>query len=449
MPPLRGIVFDMDGTLTVPNLDFAKMYQDCGIKADQDILYEMKHNMSAERAAECQAIIDQMEQNGRDTLQLMPGAHELLTWCRAHHNGSNENIPTAIVTRNTKLSVDRLEELLSLSSQPEAAITATPTLQNPFQQPHVFDVIISRDDESFPPKPDPASLRHILQKWGITNDNVDHDNATASVVMVGDSPANDVAYGKAAGTTTVLVDSGRRFVATETAKQQDAMMTTPDCIVQHLWEIPRWLWLNREIPGPLGTHAPLLKYDTPIVSTNLVAHQAAADGNVKLLEEQLAKMEDDESKLQILWEACPETGNTPLIWAANAGHANVVQFLLSHLPTDQQKKEECLNIRGYLGATALSRAACRGHTECLQLLAAAAVPSRISCLDIPNDKMQYPLHFAAFKQHLDCVHILLEHGANPFVLDRKGRTPSLDTSNAEIRQVLEQAMQERLLRTVA
>ena len=83
----------------------------------------------------------------------------------------------------------------------------------------------------------------------------------------------------------------------------------------------------------------------------------------------------------------------------------------------------------------MSRAARRGHADCLRLLATAGAD-----LDIGNKKMQYPLHFAAFKENLKCVQILLEHGANTLVLDRKGRTPSQDTKNDEIRCVLELAM---------
>lgn len=137
-----------------------------------------------------------------------------------------------------------------------------------------------------------------------------------------------------------------------------------------------------------------------------------------------------------LFQVCTQTGNTPLIWAANAGHDHVVEYLLKEDSSSSEDKH--VDARGYLGATAVSRAACRGHGACLELLAAAGAD-----LDISNDKMQFPLHFAAFKQNLDCLHVLLKYGANPYVLDRKGRTPSLDTSNDDIRQVLQEAMMKR------
>lgn len=385
------------------------MYQKCGVDKDKDILHEINHVLSPSDADKCRAIVEEMEEEGRQTLQLATGARELLAWCRSH------GIPTALVTRNTRRTSDRLEELLlERTSVGNDRETTSSTSQ---QQPHAFDTVIARDDSDFPPKPDPASLRHILREWGV----VDIDVST-SVVMVGDSHANDVVYGKAAGATTALLDTGRRYMATETSKDT---AIHPDCIVQNLWELSRWLWLNMDIPGSLGTYSPLLKYDTPLVTSK--AGQAAVDGDLKTLE-QLPTTE--------LFQGCTKTGNTPLIWAANAGHDHIVEYLLQEgsLPSDNNH----VDARGYLGATAVSRAACRGHGACLELLAAAGAD-----LDSANDKMQFPLHFAAYKQHLDCIHILLNYGANPYVLDRKGRTPSLDTSNDEIRHVLEEAMMKQ------
>ena len=67
------------------------------------------------------------------------------------------------------------------------------------------------------------------------------------------------------------------------------------------------------------------------------------------------------------------------------------------------------------------------------LLEAGADPN------IGNDKCQYPLHFAAFQRHPSTVRLLLDHGANPFVLDRKGRTPAEDTSDPTIRAMIQDA----------
>merc|ERR1712125_286613 len=88
-----------------------------------------------------------------------------------------------------------------------------------------------------------------------------------------------------------------------------------------------------------------------------------------------------------------------------------------------------VDVKGYLSATAVSRASCRGHADVVRMLATAGNAN----LDIPNEKMQYPLHFAAFKKKMDVVKVLLEHDANTMVCDRKGRTPDEDTSDEMIR----------------
>ena len=41
--PLRGVVFDMDGTLTVPNLDFDEMYRRAGLVMGKDDILSPKH----------------------------------------------------------------------------------------------------------------------------------------------------------------------------------------------------------------------------------------------------------------------------------------------------------------------------------------------------------------------------------------------------------------------
>ena len=48
---LRGVIFDMDGTLTVPNHDFAEMYRRVGCKT-RDILTEIESWPEDERTAE-------------------------------------------------------------------------------------------------------------------------------------------------------------------------------------------------------------------------------------------------------------------------------------------------------------------------------------------------------------------------------------------------------------
>ena len=123
--------------------------------------------------------------------------------------------------------------------------------------------------------------------------------------------------------------------------------------------------------------------------------------------------------------------NTPLIWAADAGQAEVVQAIASRPAVD-------LNARGYLGSTALSRACRRGHADIVRHLLS------LDGLDpnIPNGKLQYPLHFAAFQGHAAVVAAMIESGkCDLAVKDRKGRTPAEDTKHQAIQAMLGTAMQ--------
>ena len=120
-----------------------------------------------------------------------------------------------------------------------------------------------------------------------------------------------------------------------------------------------------------------------------------------------------------------ETGNTPLVWAGTAGQTEATLFLV--------EAGVDVNHRGFLGNTALSRAARGGHVECLRaLLSSPDIDPNIG-----NEKKQFTLHFAAFKKQRECVRALLDSGkCDLTVVDRKGRTPDQDTSDEEIRAMI-------------
>ena len=362
-PVLRGVVFDMDGTLTVPNLDFKLMYERCGVPMSEDIL-EAIAKMPPADADAANAVIDEMEAEGRRTLRLMPGAAEVAAWLQAM------DIPTAIVTRNTRATVDHLHD----------ALWAPEGLEP-------FSPAITRDDANVKPKPDPDALRVIGEAWGAP---------AASLAMVGDSPANDVVFGKKAGAYTALVDTGRRFV--EGKGDEGASVTIP-----LLAGLPKALL--RDFTVESDKAGALTKFETPLPQTP--AAVAAAAGDLAALRACADVAAPDAS------------ANTPLVWAADAGHADCVAFLLA--------AGVAADAPGFLGATAVCRAARVGNVDALRaLLDAGADPN------LANDKLQSPLHFAAFKRHPACVAALLDAGASTLILDRKGRTPDQDTKDAAI-----------------
>lgn len=391
-PSLRGVIFDMDGTLTMPNLDFAEMYRRCGVSRTQDIL-EVVSFMDPSEAGRCNAIIEEMEEEGRRNLKLSHGALEFGRWLSSH------SVPMAIVTRNKKRTVDSFVRSLWL----ENGRASSSGVNN-------FSPIIARDSPvDVPFKPDSTAAELIAKQWSV-------DLPTSDLVMVGDSPANDVLFGKNAGIATALLDTHGRCTA-------DGSGSSPpveaDYVIEYLWQLPRMLFSNFNIDGPFGTGMPLKKYPAP-EATNSAA-VASITGDLQTL--------SSLSKEEIT--SIDDSGNTLLIWASDAGQTKAVELIMSKL-LEHECVDAHINVRGYLGATALCRASRRGHIQILEVLLQQGEADP----DIANDKLQYPLHFAAFKKHHNAVSTLLKYGANTLVLDRKGRTPAEDTSDEQIRETI-------------
>jgi hypothetical protein len=128
--------------------------------------------------------------------------------------------------------------------------------------------------------------------------------------------------------------------------------------------------------------------------------------------------------------ALDECGNTPLIWCADKGQSAALDLVLEVI---EKHDASSVNTRGYLGNTALARAARGGHVDCVvSLLKASQINPNIA-----NEKLQYALHFAAFKKHPAVVKALLDCKlVDTMVLDRKGRTPAEDTSDEAIRAMI-------------
>lgn len=130
-----------------------------------------------------------------------------------------------------------------------------------------------------------------------------------------------------------------------------------------------------------------------------------------------------------------EHGNNSIIWAADRGQNDCLVYILSQI----NENKDVINRRGYLGNTALGRAARGGHVSCvLTLLKQDEINP-----NVPNEKLQYPLHFAAFKKYLDVVHCMLSSGkCDVTVRDRKGRMPEDDTNVQDIRNAIQKYKEE-------
>jgi len=174
------------------------------------------------------------------------------------------------------------------------------------------------------------------------------------------------------------------------------------------------------LPKPINSDNTLNRFPTP---------------DPILLNSSLAAAQDNVMKIKTIpikdINQLDSYGNTVLIWAANNGSIHTVNYLIS-IPTCD------LNIQGYLGNTAISRCARGGHVECMAaLLKAKANPN------IGNVKKQYPLHFAAYAEQIECIQVMISSKLCDYtVLDRKGRIPAEDTRNRRIKQMLINAAKE-------
>ncbi|MDG9930881.1 MULTISPECIES: HAD family hydrolase [unclassified Pseudomonas] len=165
----RHWVFDMDGTLTVAVHDFPAIKRALGIPQEEDIL----HHLAALPEAEAQAKHAWLLEHERELAigsVAAPGAVALVRGL--HERGCR----LGILTRNA-------HELALLTL---AAIG----LGDCFDSADV----VGRGEA--PPKPDPAGLLHLAQRWAVAPD---------ALVMVGDYRF-DLDCARAAGAHGVLVN---------------------------------------------------------------------------------------------------------------------------------------------------------------------------------------------------------------------------------------------------
>lgn len=165
---IKGIVFDMDGTLTCAGaIDFEAIRTRCGVPPGHDILAYIESLPDKEEQIRCSQILEEEETLGLQRMMLADGAYQLLDYIR------NRSIPQALLTRNNDHAMYQTMKLLKGTE--------------------FFSPMLSR---SFTPcKPHPAPLLHIAQQWGLASNHL---------LMVGDS-IDDMMCGKQAGAQTCLI----------------------------------------------------------------------------------------------------------------------------------------------------------------------------------------------------------------------------------------------------
>jgi HAD superfamily hydrolase (TIGR01509 family) len=199
MPPyVRGVIFDLDGTLVDSRLDFDAMRREIGLPRGTPVL-EGVMALPSTTAPAAWEIIERHERIGAETANAIPGVVELLAEL------ARRQIHIAVVTRNGRRFARETLRRLTLP----------------------IELVISRDDA--PPKPNPAALLRVLRTWNVAGENA---------AMIGDFRF-DLEAGRAAGMRTVL------YSAECTEEELAAWRPLADFVVPSFVDCePLLAWLN-------------------------------------------------------------------------------------------------------------------------------------------------------------------------------------------------------------
>lgn len=165
---LRGIIFDLDGTLVESHLDFDAIRRELNLPMGTPIL-EALDRMPDERADGCRAVLHRYESEAAEEAMLQEGAAEFL------QSLDKYGIRRAVVTRNRGDAARRTLQRLGL----------------------IFEIVIAREDG--PVKPDPWAIRHICESWNVQPQDT---------LVIGDFHF-DIEAGRQAGANTMLITHGR------------------------------------------------------------------------------------------------------------------------------------------------------------------------------------------------------------------------------------------------
>lgn len=164
------VIFDLDGTITRPHLNFQEIKKQVGAATDEAMtLLEYMDTLSPEKRESADRILAQHEREAAENSQLRDGVGEFIESLR------ESGMRVAILTRNSRRSVETVLRKHSIS----------------------VDLVVTRDDA--PPKPSPEPVLRICRALGVRPEES---------LMVGDF-RYDILAGRAAGAKTALLsDSG-------------------------------------------------------------------------------------------------------------------------------------------------------------------------------------------------------------------------------------------------
>ena len=214
-----GVIFDMDGTLVEPCIDFADMRRRIYDVASSDLnrnitdgcVLELASLLSPEGQSHAKNVFDDIESKAIQDMKFMDGMEDLC------HFLDSQGIRRALLTRNVERSVEAFHDKLER--------------RLPFQ-PAVARDTLDGSGNSIPAKPQPHAIHYICQEW----------NCDASqVIMVGDSAKDDIVAANRAGCSSVLLQVCDKDNNSGNGHDSTPEERTPTLVVSSLSELHEML----------------------------------------------------------------------------------------------------------------------------------------------------------------------------------------------------------------
>lgn len=134
---ISAVVFDMDGTLVETNIKFASIRSELNIPDESSILEYIEENLTGDKKVEAYNVVHKYEEMACHNAKEIRDINSFIDIL------SVTNIPTGILTRNSKVITDKTLKMF----------------------PWKFDLILTRDCAKA--KPDPDGLIKFSKKFNI------------------------------------------------------------------------------------------------------------------------------------------------------------------------------------------------------------------------------------------------------------------------------------------
>ena len=164
---IRAVIFDLDGTITRPFIDFEAIRRDMGLSKDAGPILEAMELMPEDQRQRAWEVLRTHEDRAVEHSSLHPGAKQTIDTLRG------KGLWVGVLTRNRRENALRVAERHGL----------------------VFDRVVGR--EQGPVKPDPYGVHLLCEGFGV---------APADTLVVGDY-VHDLQCARAAGAIPVLMMS--------------------------------------------------------------------------------------------------------------------------------------------------------------------------------------------------------------------------------------------------